>query len=82
MPGICMLTHSTVRKWVETGVRPDCDYHWHQSYKIVDAMVRNDEAIWIPNQRAAIVFPCVLSYQWKGKLSGCTRVMQMVPVGT
>ena len=79
---ICQLFHSQIKTWQETGVRPPCKYHHHMSYTKARQQVEADNAIFISELRAIVMFDCVERYIWQGRLSGGYGVMQLVPISS
>ena len=76
----CILTHSQVTAWEVSGIRPPCKYHYHTSFTKAQQAVHGDEAIWIPELRAIVMYTCVLRYVWTGRRSGGYSTLQLTAV--
>ena len=79
---ICVVTHNQLHQWEKTGNRPNCKQHRHLSYYKALSHILNDEAIWVTDQRAIVIYPCIERYAWRGKRSDHHSCMQLVPIGT
>lgn len=82
---ICVLSHTHVKRWQETAIRPPCEFHHHMPFGKADQMVNNDEANWVGQQEdgrscAIVIHTCVTDYSWKGANSGGFQVLQLVPI--
>lgn len=77
---ICILTHNQVKQWQISGQRPPCIHHIHVSYTKAMRQVTEDNAIFIPELRAIVIYDCVNRYVWRGCKSDGFSVMQLVPV--
>lgn len=76
----CVLSHGQVASWEVSGVRPPCQFHYHTSYTKARISVEQDEAIWIPELRAIVMFTCVARYVWLGRRSGGFSTLQLTAV--
>lgn len=77
---VCVLTHNHIKQWQASGQRPPCIHHVHMTYTRAMRQVTEDNAIFIPELRAIVMFDCVLRYVWKGCKSAGFSVMQLVPI--
>lgn len=77
---ICVLTHDHIKQWESSGVRPPCKYHHHTSYKKAMSQVDDDNAIFVPELRAIVMYTCVIKYIWQGRRSAGFAAMQLCPV--
>ena len=77
---VCCMTHNQYKQWELTGIRPDCNHHYHLSFQKAYKKIMEDEAVSYLPQRAIVLYGCVERYAWKGAFSGDARVMQMKPI--
>lgn len=66
-----------MNKWESSGKRPPCEFHHHISYTKALAKINEDEATWIPELRAIVIYTCVLRYVWTSKRSGGFSTLQL-----
>lgn len=77
---ICVLSHKDLRQWTQSGQRPSCKYHDHTPRHVAEKRVKEDEAHWIPELRAIVIFTCVTDYVLKRTDSAGYQGYQLGPV--
>lgn len=77
---ICILTHSQVKQWESSRIKPQCKFHSHITYTKALVEIEQDDAFPVVGLRAIVRFPCVERYHWQGRMSGACKVLQLVPI--